>query len=167
MSALGSLAGATVGLAIAAGVVPALAAAGGSPPPRPKDAAVAQYVEAIPTSGGDVPAGATGTRPLPAQLSKTIERLGGDEAPALEKVARSAAYGAPQRQLVRPVRHRATSRPPSPSVRAPRTASRPALSAAATTVTGSGSGSITFALGAMTAIAVAGSAIFVNRRRRA
>ena len=85
-----------------------------SPPPP---AAVAQYVEVIPTSSGDQ---ALGSRPgaapaqapvstLPAPVVRRIERQGGTDAPALKRIVSSPDYGAPTRIRVR---ESPTSSPP-------------------------------------------------------
>jgi len=61
-------------------------------------AAVSQYVEQIPTSSGPQ---ATGIgketfKPLPRRAKAKLVRQGGEDAPLLEKIATSSAYGAPQ-----------------------------------------------------------------------
>lgn len=76
-----------------------------SPPPS----AVAQYVEAIPTSSGDQalgsrPAGAQAVQPQappPPPVVRSIERQGGADAPALKRIVSSPDYGAPTRTRAR------------------------------------------------------------------
>ena len=63
------------------------------------DPAVNQYVESVPGAGGDrapnsEPRSGGGT--LPADVSREIERSGGEDAEALEAVASSPALGAPR-----------------------------------------------------------------------
>ena len=90
----------TVVCAVAA---PGVAGAGvtraeGGPPPS----AVAQYIEAVPTSSGDHVPGSRQTghqtvqpqAPSP-QVARTIERQGGSDAPALVRIVSSPDYGAP------------------------------------------------------------------------
>jgi hypothetical protein len=72
-------------------------AAAERPPPSPW-AAVAQYVEMIPTSTGPKAAGAAGpTKPLPASLAKQLGRSAGPDAKALKTLVTSSGWG------VRPV----------------------------------------------------------------
>ena len=91
-----------VGLVCAA-AAPGVAGAGvthaaGGPPPS----AIAQYIEAVPTSSGDRVAGASPTlhqaaqpqAPSP-QVARTIKRQGGSDAAALTRIVSSPDYGAP------------------------------------------------------------------------
>jgi len=111
-------------------VAPALApanAAAGDQLPVP---AIAQYVESIPTSGGPaVPAAAPTprVRKLPATVQQKVLVQGGTDAPTIEAIATSSAYGAPQTTLERPaaakpkaVAQRPPSSTPHPAVRVPR-----------------------------------------------
>lgn len=63
------------------------------------DPAVDQYVESVPGAGGDRAPGSeprSGGERLPSDVSREIERSGGDDAEALEAVASSPALGAPR-----------------------------------------------------------------------
>jgi hypothetical protein len=86
-------------------VSPALAAPAPPPPPySPGAAAVHQYREALPTSGGAVLPGAraaSGT-PLPPAIAARVRTVGGERERLLERVATSPTYGAPTR--ARPLR---------------------------------------------------------------
>ena len=71
---------------------------------------VDQYVEDLPTGEGDRPAGVvTGNTggsgdsrtPLSKPARERLDAQGGRDAPLLETLARSSAYGAPQRALPR------------------------------------------------------------------
>ena len=76
-------------------------AAGATPPPPPApvpgDAAIYQYRESLPASGGPVvPDGETGrAQPLPQAVAQQLERTGGSDAALLERVATSPTLGAP------------------------------------------------------------------------
>jgi hypothetical protein len=99
-------------LALAAVCDPAFA---GDKPGNPgSSAAVAQYVEQIPTSSGSKATGVgkVHTKPLAAKVKKKLQAEAGKDAPLLEQVATSSAYGAPQ-QTVAP--------PPPPATPAPAT----------------------------------------------
>jgi hypothetical protein len=74
---------------------PSAAAAPGPPPPDV--AAIAQYFESFPTSGGDRLSGtASGKTPLPPAVAREVRRSGGADADALLELATSASHGAPQ-----------------------------------------------------------------------
>ena len=64
-------------------------------------AAVAQYVEQIPTSCGSKATGSGGRRvaPLAAVIERQLKREGGRDAALLKEVATNSAYGAPLRRL--------------------------------------------------------------------
>jgi hypothetical protein len=90
---------------LAAGIgILALAAPGVSfadPGPSPGDlAAVDVYRESLPTSGGSVviDPGPERLAPLPKRVEERLERAG-ERGAVLERVARSSAFGAPQRRL--------------------------------------------------------------------
>lgn len=88
------------GVLVFAGLTDAAAAKGN--PPRPGgSAAVAQYVEEIPTSSGSQATGVgkVQTKPLAPALSHRLNKEAGADAPLLQQVATSSAYGAPQRVL--------------------------------------------------------------------
>jgi len=78
-------------------------AAAGAPPPADV-AAIAVYVETMPTSSGSVVAGTTPSEPdgsVPARLAApaaaALEQQGGEDATLLERVATAPELGAPQR----------------------------------------------------------------------
>ena len=86
-----------VGLAV---VVASPATAGGPPPTVPSDAAIAQYVEAVPSATGPVPVGASATTAhaaaaLPPAVRRNVERTAGTDAPVLLHIAQDPQYGAP------------------------------------------------------------------------
>jgi hypothetical protein len=90
-------------------------------PRPPADAsAILQYVEAVPTSGGDraVGVGAAKAEPLPPAVARRVEHRAGPEAKALKTVATSSAYGAPPVAPKRPEPREPTSveRPADPSL---------------------------------------------------
>ena len=64
-------------------------------------AAVCQYVEQIPTSSGSQATGFGKPRstPLPPAVKESLTRKAGADAPLLEQIATSSAYGAPQKKL--------------------------------------------------------------------
>jgi len=61
--------------------------------------AVAQYIEAIPTSAGPARTGRIGAtpRPLPPQVASKAREQAGDDAEALIELATSPTHGAPSR----------------------------------------------------------------------
>src|SRR5262245_12905266 len=88
-------------LVVAVVAVPLLAPAAAvarSPLPLP---AIAQYVEEVPTAGG--PAVPTTAKPrvtkLPPRIEHRIAAKGGRETSAIEAIATSSVYGAPQTTL--------------------------------------------------------------------
>src|SRR4051812_36007309 len=86
-----------VGATIVACVIAPVALAGGSPPP-----AIAQYVETAPAAGGATVTGygKTHVRKLPKPIVKQIEQQAPPAAAAaLETVATSSQFGAPQSTL--------------------------------------------------------------------
>ena len=80
-------------------------AAAQNPPeePPPGVSSIDQYIEQIPTSRGSRVAGAGKGkgRPLPSQVRRQLREQGGADAAALERIATSPAYGAPERPLGR------------------------------------------------------------------
>lgn len=77
----------------------AAAAADSDPVPVPADiSAIAVYVETIPAAGGAQAVGnpGTGQAELPPSVERQVREEGGEDAQALELVATSEAYGAPQ-----------------------------------------------------------------------
>jgi hypothetical protein len=68
--------------------------------------AVDQYVEDVPTGEGSSAVGQKKEtrKPLSASVQAQVQTGGGDDAAVLEQAATSAAYGAPQKVLVRAIR---------------------------------------------------------------
>jgi hypothetical protein len=88
---------ALAGVLVFAGVTDAAPAQG--PPPHPGgSAAVAQYVEQIPTSSGSQATGVgkVKTKPLAPAIRHRLTKEAGADAPLLQQVATSSTYGAPQ-----------------------------------------------------------------------
>ena len=79
-------------------VVASPATAKGPPPTVPSDAAIAQYVEAVPSATGPVPVGEAATTAhaatLPPAVRGNVERTAGDDAPVLLHIAQDPRYGA-------------------------------------------------------------------------
>jgi hypothetical protein len=66
--------------------------------PPPPNAAIAVYVEQIPTGGGSVAANAqAGGSKLPPAIEQKVRRNGGADAGALERLATAPGLGAPAR----------------------------------------------------------------------
>lgn len=95
-------------------------------PPRP-NAAIAVYVEQIPTGGGSVAANteAGGRAKLSPEALRNLRREGGADAAALEKLATAAGLGAPERQTraripePKSAQRNSTNQTPSASLGAP------------------------------------------------
>ena len=142
-------------------VVAAPATAGGPPPTVPSDAAIAQYVEAIPSATGPVPVGAAETiahaaAALPPAVRGSIERTAGADAPVLLHIAQDPRYGA------RPVAHSKTAQARSDNTAqaSAKTSARPIhtpepLAAAVSTVGSSGLLFVAVLLIAITAVSIA------------
>jgi hypothetical protein len=79
-------------------VVASPAAAHGPSPVVPSDAAIAQYVEAVPSATGPVPVGVAATTAhvaaLPPAVRSNVERTAGADAPVLLHIAQDPRYGA-------------------------------------------------------------------------
>jgi hypothetical protein len=94
-----------IGVALVVAGVLALAApaVAQNPPeePPPGVSSIDQYIEQIPTSRGSRVAGAGNRKgqPLPPQVRRQLREQGGADAAALERLATSPAYGAPERPL--------------------------------------------------------------------
>jgi hypothetical protein len=63
----------------------------------PDTSAVSQYVEVVPTGGGDAPAGSSTAKAgqLSPKAERAVRRLGGADAAKLTRIATSPALGAP------------------------------------------------------------------------
>jgi hypothetical protein len=94
-----------VALVVAGALALAAPAAAQNPPeePPPGVSSIDQYIEQIPTSRGSRVAGAGNRKgqPLPPQVRRQLREQGGADAAALERIATSPAYGAPERPLKR------------------------------------------------------------------
>src|SRR5215475_3620546 len=79
-------------------VVASPAIAGAPPPKAPSDAAIAQYVEAVPTATGPAPVGGAASPAVATGLETAVrakvERTAGADAPALIQLARDPRFGA-------------------------------------------------------------------------
>lgn len=168
-------------------LVPGSALAKNGPGNPGSSAAVQQYVEQIPTSTGSHATGfgKTKTKPLAPAVQHRLTSQGGRDAPLLQQVATSSAYGAPQQTLRTsvPVRHhpkavrrggRAKPAPYAPPARArlPDTRTKPtpsrALSAVGSVVTDGSDGrliALAIFLAAITATAL-GVAAYRQRAQR-
>ena len=120
------------------------------------DPAVDQYVESVPTSGGDPRKPGGGG--LPPGVKRQLEREGGADAAALEAVASSGALGAPASDG----RRRASKADASDSGSNPRPSALEALTSAAVSDDGSAGGWLIAGLALLT-VALAGTAL--ARRR--
>jgi hypothetical protein len=69
--------------------------------PPPDVSSIEQYIENIPTSRGSRAAGAGNGagQPLAPEARQRLDEAGGADAAALEQIATSPAYGAPERPL--------------------------------------------------------------------
>jgi hypothetical protein len=99
-------------LVAAAALFAAAPAAGQNPPQEPPSgvSSIDQYVEQIPTSRGSRVAGVGSGKgePLAPEVRRRLREEGGPDAEALEQIATSLAYGAPEQ----PLRRRATKETP-------------------------------------------------------
>jgi hypothetical protein len=152
--------------------------------------AVDQYVESVPSSGGDTPSGGShsgGNHRLPPAVRHQIHSQGGADAPELEAVASSPALGAPPTTPATPAatggaqgggssngaaRNRHVGAPGAPgatSVSDKATSqpdSRPSVvTAAADALVGSGSSGVGLLLVGLFAVSAAcGTAVLMRRR---
>ena len=71
------------------------ATADAPPPGAPSDAAIAQYVEAVPSVGGPVPVGEPGVATtLPPAVRAKVEQAAGADAPLLIDITADSRFGA-------------------------------------------------------------------------
>ena len=150
-----------------AAVVLAPSAIAGAPSPTPpSDAAIAQYLEAVPSATGPVPVGEL-TAPaalLPALVRAKVERTAGADAPVLLHVAEDPKFGA--RPVARakpaPAGSEALPRPAqAPEPVAPATDTPNPLAAAASTAD---SGGILLVALLLVGVTAAGIAVKVGQR---
>jgi hypothetical protein len=146
-------------------VVASPATAKGPSPTVPSDAAIAQYIEAVPSATGPVPVGEPATtahaEALPPAVRDNVERTAGADAPVLLHIAQDPRYGA------RPVARSKTTRASSNknAQAGSRTSARPIrtpepLAAAVSTA---GSGGLLLVALLLIAITAAGTAAKVRR----
>ena len=83
-------------------VVTSPATAAAPPPTVPSDAAIAQYIEAVPSATGPAPVGGPAGKAsaLPPSVRAKVERTAGADAPALLAIAQDTRFGA--RPVARP-----------------------------------------------------------------
>ena len=156
-------------------VVTSPATAAAPPPTVPSDAAIAQYVEAIPSATGPAPVGGPAGKAsaLPPSVRTKVERTAGADAPALLAIAQDPRFGvrpAPRREAA-PV-ETARKTPPRRHVQHPSTHAvpqQPALSSGTPSVfsaaaSTAGSGELLLVAFLLIAITGAGMAATVRRR---
>lgn len=149
-------------------LVTLLLSAGPASAQRPDDsAAVDQYVEDVPTSGGSEISGGGSSEPestpLPPDAASALQAEGGEDAGVLERIATSSAYGAPKAKL-EALGSEASGRPLRPE---DEPSAGGGLSAAVSAVQGGEAGrlvGVLVALLVITALAVAGAALRQRRR---
>jgi hypothetical protein len=140
---------------------PALAATPPPPPPPvPGEAAIYQYRESLPASGGPVvPDGGAGpTQPLAPALAQQLERTAGPDAAVLERVATSPALGAP-------VSHRRHARP-APAAAGPVSDDEPAAGDALGAAAGALDGDARLLLLLAAMLVLGGAAVAASDQRR-
>ena len=150
-------------------VVASPAIAGAPPPTVPSDAAIAQYIEAVPSATGPVPIGEAASPAssvaLPTAVRAKVERTAGADAPALLQLAQDPRFGAPTESRGRPIpRRRANPSPAIPRQPVLESAGAPTptpLGAAASTA---GSGGLLLVALLLVAITAAGIAARAARR---
>jgi hypothetical protein len=151
-------------------VVVASPAIAGAPPPVPPDAAIAQYVEAVPTATGLAQVGGVASPVSGARLETAVrakvERAAGADAPALLQIAQNPRFGARPVSRPKPTPAAPRRRPdPAPTITrqaAPASIETPSPLAAAASTAGSG-GLLLVAL-LLVAITAAGVAVKAARR---
>jgi hypothetical protein len=120
-------------------VVASPAIAGAPPPTVPSDAAIAQYIEVVPSATGPVPIGETASSAsggaLPTALRAKVERTAGVDAPALLDLAQDPRFGARPESRAR---HRDNPAPAIPRDPVLESAGTPSPLAAAASTAGSG-----------------------------
>ncbi len=146
-------------------VVTSPATAKGPSPTVPSDAAIAQYVEAVPSATGPVPVGEPATTAhaaaLPLAVRANVERTAGADAPVLLHIAQDPRYGA------RPVARSKTAQAGSEtSAAGSETSARPisAPEPLAAAVSTAGSGGLLLVALLLIAITATGIAARVWRR---
>jgi hypothetical protein len=141
-------------------VVASPAPAARRPPVIP---AVAQYIEVLPTSGGEVAPSGHARTPLPKRVAHELSNSSEDK--LLTAVATSAAYGAPQHRVVK--KHAAAkprAQRPKPRLKPRPAVSKPALTASVDAV-GSGRDVVVWLIVVMLATAGVGAGAAAFGRR--
>ena len=141
---------------------PAIAAA--PPPAIPSDAAIAQYIEAIPSATGPVaigePAPPASGAALATAVRAEVERTAGVDAPALLDLAEDPRFVIPRQSRANPARANPAPAIPRPPVLASTGTPSPFAAAAST----AGSGELLFVALMIVAITAAGIAARVRQR---
>jgi len=151
-------------------VVLASPATAGTPPPiPPSDAAIAQYIEAVPTATGLAPIGEAASPTTVAALATAVrarvERTAGEDAPALLRIAQDPRFGAQPVSRAEPTpvpRHRADPDRPVPRQAVPASIGTPSPLAAAASTAGSG----LLLLVALLLVAITAAGIVARAARR-
>ena len=153
------------------------ATAGSPPPGSPPDAAIAQYVEAVPSPAGPVPVGAgakvAGTTALQPAVRAKVEHEAGADASRLIDIAQNPRFGArpvaranpapaDSAKPARPARPRTETAQPDPGSPAEPASSTPSMLGAAASTAGSGG----FLLVPVLLVAITGAGIAYRVRRR-
>jgi hypothetical protein len=152
------------------------------PPPVPPTPSIDQYVETVPTSQGGSSAGVgkPHAKPLPHRVTKKLRARRDAVTKRLQAVATSSIYGAPQQDLSRPTKTKASrpktsaNRPKTSATRRPMPAEKPVprptepkaanpLSAAISAVSDSSDSHVFWLLGAM--IIVTTAMVWATARR--
>ena len=153
-------------------VVASPAIAGAPPPTVPSDAAIAQYIEVVPSATGLVPTGeaaspASGAA-LPTAVRAKVERTAGVDAPALLDLAQDPRFGAPPESRAHAARaiprHRANPAPAIPRHPVLESTGTPTPSPLAAAASTAGSGGLLLVALLLVAITAAGIAARAARR---
>ena len=133
------------------------ATADAPPPGAPTDAAIAQYVEAVPSVGGPVPVGEPGVATtLPPAVRAKVEKAAGADAPLLIDITADSRFGA--RPVAR-ANHAAGTAHAVPRPAALPTVVPGPLAAAASTAGSGGFLLVGLLLAAITAAGIAGTVL--------
>ena len=140
-------------------VLPASPATADAPPPgAPSDAAIAQYVEAVPSVGGPVPVGEPGVATtLPPGVRAKVEKAAGADAPLLIDITADSRFGARPVARANPAAGTAHAVPRRPAA-LPTVVPGP-LAAAASTAGSGGFLLVALLLAAITAAGIAGTVL--------
>ena len=135
------------------------ATADAPPPGAPSDAAIAQYVEAVPSVGGPVPVGEPGVATtLPPAVRAKVEQSAGDDAPLLIDITADSRFGARPVARANPAAVGPTKQATPAKVEIAHAAVPGPISAAASTAGSGGLLLVGLLLAAITAAGIAGTA---------